>query len=252
MSATSRTRWTRRPPSAPPPDPRDPDKLVADWIRNAPLLSEHITLELAAVRHRGRPLLEGMPVPGCACVRCLTMVASGDELDIHDAEQAVEVLAGVHHEDRHEHARAMCEARVGREGQHWPSPAALVRLAGQVPGAVRPGERIEGCGCRTCTSPPSRRERDRLASRVEWDRLVERARAAPIGEVARRLGIEANRHGWAPCPFHEDSNPSLHVNERKGAAFCNPCGRSWDAIGLTMEMARMGFADAIWELARCA
>ena len=212
-------------------------------------LSEHLQLELAAMRHQGQPLPVGAPVPGCACVRCMVSQAGGDELDVEDAVDAVHVLAGVHPEDRHTLAREMHEARIELAGWGWPRPAVLAWLAGEVPRAVRPGERIPGCVCDVCTSPPSRREHDRLVHRAAWDDEVERARAVPIGEVARRLGVEVNRRGWAVCPFHDDSSPSFHVNDEKGRAFCNPCGRSWDGIALVMELGRLEFTDAVKELA---
>ncbi len=62
------------------------------------------------------------------------------------------------------------------------------------------------------------------------------------------LGIE-HRHGWALCPFHDDRDPSLHLNATKNRAFCNPCGRSWDPISLLMALRGCGFVDAVRELA---
>lgn len=78
---------------------------------------------------------------------------------------------------------------------------------------------------------------------------VDAARERPIAEIAASLGITANRRGWAQCPFHADNSPSLHLNAKKNRAFCNPCGRSWDAIALVQEMRGLPFADAVKELA---
>ena len=81
------------------------------------------------------------------------------------------------------------------------------------------------------------------------DRLnVEAARAVPIREAAARLGIVANRAGLARCPFHDDRRPSLHLNDKKGAAFCNPCSVALDSIGLTMAVRGIPFRDAVQEL----
>jgi hypothetical protein len=116
---------------------------------------------------------------------------------------------------------------------------------------LEPDEPVPGCSCPDCTGvaahapvrrPPRRPRRD---LRPALD--VDRARAVSILEVAARLGIE-HRRGWALCPFHQDSSPSLHLNPRKGAAFCNPCGRSWDAIALVMELRGVSFVDAVKEL----
>ncbi|MBI4540066.1 MAG: hypothetical protein HY704_11230 [Gemmatimonadetes bacterium] len=125
---------------------------------------------------------------------------------------------------------------------------------------LEPGEPIPGCGCESCTGIPttedagpkgpkghlkSRRSRRDLRPAID----VDRARAVPVTEVARRLGLDVNRHGYARCPFHDDSRPSLHLNDRKGRAFCNPCGRSWDGLALLMAVRRVSFADAVRELA---
>jgi hypothetical protein len=112
------------------------------------------------------------------------------------------------------------------------------------------GEPVPGCGCETCTRiPPSPPRPARWPNRDTLPALdVDRARAVSIRDVAARLGIEANRAGWALCPFHADSSPSLHLNDRKGAAFCNPCGKSWDPIALVMELRGLTFPDAVREL----
>lgn len=79
---------------------------------------------------------------------------------------------------------------------------------------------------------------------LHGSRYIDAARAVPILELADRLGIE-HRKGWALCPFHEDRHPSLHLNAKKNAAFCNPCGKSWDAIALVMELERLDFPAAV-------
>lgn len=107
-----------------------------------------------------------------------------------------------------------------------------------------PDEPVPGCDCKACTeclpscplcygTSPSRKRPGRKAHHDPRKRApldVDGARAVPLLDVAARLGIEPNRHGWALCPFHNDSSPSLHLNVKKNAAFCNACSRSWDAI----------------------
>lgn len=120
---------------------------------------------------------------------------------------------------------------------------------------LEPGEPVPGCPCPECTGvsadDPARAPRRRTYN--ERDPLpVEAARSVPITEVTARFGIETDRHGWALCPFHEDRHPSFHVNEAKGAAFCNPCGASWDGIALVMELRGLDFAEAVKELAAWA
>jgi hypothetical protein len=127
---------------------------------------------------------------------------------------------------------------------------------------LEPGAPVPRCGCYLCTGiseAPIRRDRiDRSRSRGRPRRSrkldprppldLDAARAVPIMDVAAMLGIEHKR-GWARCPFHADSSPSLHLNEKKQAAFCNPCGKSWDAIQLVMDYRNLTFPEAVKELA---
>jgi DNA primase len=53
----------------------------------------------------------------------------------------------------------------------------------------------------------------------------------------------------ARCPFHDDKTPSLSLSPEKGVWHCFSCGRGGDGIGLFMELRRLNFADAVWELA---
>lgn len=108
-----------------------------------------------------------------------------------------------------------------------------------------PGQPVPLCTCEACTriaAPPVERP---APGGTDLPPLpVEEARGVPITAVAERLGIE-HRRGWARCPFHEDGDPSFHLNDSKGAAFCNPCGKSWDGIALAMEMRGLTFAEAV-------
>jgi hypothetical protein len=44
--------------------------VIESWPTSRPPMSDHLRLELAAVAHRGRPLDDGAPVPGCGCEGC--------------------------------------------------------------------------------------------------------------------------------------------------------------------------------------
>jgi hypothetical protein len=122
---------------------------------------------------------------------------------------------------------------------------------------LRDGEPIPGCDCPHCTGvskdaparvvPIATRYR-RAAYRKPLD--VEAAKRVPILEVARRIGWEVDpRRPYVRCPFHDDQKPSMHLNTRKNAAFCNPCGRSWDPIALYREVRGLDFPTAVRELA---
>ena len=230
-------------------------------------LSAHLLLELHAAARSGRPLPPRAPVPGCACPTCATLAAGGDWTDAADVEDAVQVLAGLHPEPRQypnvdrplsrlDVARELVEAaRRRKPDAKWPRPEVLALLAAHAPGAVQEGERVDGCECDGCASAPAvpaarRTARDGVARR-RWMERVERARATPLAEVAARLGLERHprRPDWARCPFHDDAHPSLHLNDHKSRAYCNPCGRSWDAIELYREARRCTFREAVEELA---
>jgi hypothetical protein len=115
---------------------------------------------------------------------------------------------------------------------------------------LAPGAPVPRCGCEACTGIPDKpaQKAQKSARRDLRPALdVDAARTVPILDVAARYGIE-HRRGWALCPFHDDSSPSFHLNASRNRAFCNPCGRAWDPIALTMEMGRMDFAHAVREL----
>jgi len=54
------------------------------------------------------------------------------------------------------------------------------------------------------------------------------------------------------CPFHDDKNPSFHINEDKGIYHCFGCGAGGDIIGFLMRYKNVSFYEAIEELARRA
>jgi hypothetical protein len=160
-----------------------------------------------------------------------------------------------------ERYRVGCEMLVAYEltettttSDHLKAEVAAAHWKGRRTGTpipLDPGVPVPGCTCPDCTgvaadAPVRQTTRPRRDLRPALD--LDAARAVPILEVAARLGI-AHRNGWAVCPFHQDRSPSLHLNEKKQAAFCNPCGKSWDPIALVMDYKRIPFVDAVKELA---
>ena len=51
-----------------------------------------------------------------------------------------------------------------------------------------------------------------------------------VREAAQMYGIEVNRSGMACCPFHDDKNPSMKLNEEY--FYCFGCGATGDVIDL--------------------
>jgi len=168
------------------------------------------------------------------------------------------VKEGLGHPDSAVRARAQRVAEaVELAGWETSGPALSPHVALELEAAVRrgraldPGERVAGCGCERCTGIPIPPARTATLPPLDDDRPplpVEAARAVSILDVAARLGIEHKR-AWCACPFHADSSPSMHLNAKKNAAFCNPCARSWDPIALYMEIRDVTFPDAVKELA---
>lgn len=51
--------------------------------------------------------------------------------------------------------------------------------------------------------------------------------------------------GTVVCPFHEDSNPSLHINPR-GQAYCHGCGeRAGDIVELIAKLTGKEYEETI-------
>ena len=54
------------------------------------------------------------------------------------------------------------------------------------------------------------------------------------------------------CPFHDDKNPSMHVNGERGFFHCFSCGAGGDVFGFLMKYNGVGFMDAARDLAQRA
>jgi DNA primase len=84
------------------------------------------------------------------------------------------------------------------------------------------------------------------------DSTIEKVRQLPISEVLLAEGIELKKIGRefvAICPWHNDSNPSLTVNDQKNLCFCFACGGGSDAIAFVEQKFSLSFADAIQRIA---
>ena len=83
---------------------------------------------------------------------------------------------------------------------------------------------------------------DQLLSRVDLIEIVNSR--VPL----RRAG----REFMACCPFHAEKTPSFSVSPTKQFYHCFGCGAHGNAIGFLMAYERLGFLDAVEELARHA
>ena len=65
-------------------------------------------------------------------------------------------------------------------------------------------------------------------------------------EAAEFYGIKVRRNGMACCPFHDDKNPSMKVDQR---FHCFGCGADGDVIDLTAKLFDLRLYDAARKLA---
>jgi hypothetical protein len=67
---------------------------------------------------------------------------------------------------------------------------------------------------------------------------IEKARSVPLSDY---LGHDEK----IICPFHNDSNPSLHITHSKGLWFCHGCSAKGDVISLVMKLKNVNFINAV-------
>ena len=67
-----------------------------------------------------------------------------------------------------------------------------------------------------------------------------------VWEAAERYGIEVKRGGMACCPFHDDKNPSMKLNEEY--FYCFGCGATGDVIDLTARLYNLSPKEAAEKL----
>ncbi len=75
-------------------------------------------------------------------------------------------------------------------------------------------------------------------------------RSLPISQVISRY-ISLNKRGQnheAICPFHDDTNPSLKVNDSKGIYKCFVCQESGDSIKFVSNFRNKNFIETLKEL----
>ena len=66
-------------------------------------------------------------------------------------------------------------------------------------------------------------------------------------EAAEFYGIKVSRTGMACCPFHDDKNPSMKVDQR---FHCFGCGEDGDVIDFTAKLFNLSPKEAAEKLAQ--
>lgn len=65
-------------------------------------------------------------------------------------------------------------------------------------------------------------------------------------QVAELYGVQVNSHGMACCPFHDDTHPSMKLDERY---YCFGCQASGDAIDFVSTLFQIGKREAALKIA---
>ena len=93
-----------------------------------------------------------------------------------------------------------------------------------------------------------------MAGRIPQDFLDQLLARTDLVEIinARVPLRRAGRDWMACCPFHAEKTPSFSVSPQKQFYHCFGCGAHGTAISFLMEYERLGFVDAVEELARLA
>jgi CHC2 zinc finger/Toprim-like len=91
--------------------------------------------------------------------------------------------------------------------------------------------------------------------RINWSEIRDRIDLAAV--ATNLLGPAPGRRGgkgrlWWRCPFHDDKNPSFHVNPVKRTWKCYGCSVHGDAATLVMKLNQCGFPEAVSWLAEQA
>ena len=76
---------------------------------------------------------------------------------------------------------------------------------------------------------------------------IERIKSAPISKVIEESGARLKKVGRefvTTCVWHQDSNPSLTINDDKGFCFCHVCREGGDAIAFLKQKDGLNFPDA--------
>lgn len=71
-----------------------------------------------------------------------------------------------------------------------------------------------------------------------------------VGIIEHYIEVKKQGSGFvAVCPFHDDRNPSLHINERRGFYHCFACKAGGDVFKFVQDYERIGFGEAVERVA---
>lgn len=83
------------------------------------------------------------------------------------------------------------------------------------------------------------------------DSLLDRVDIVEVVDARVKLK-KAGKNYTACCPFHDEKTPSFTVTQDKQFYYCFGCGASGNVIGFIMDYERLGFPEAVEQLAHLA
>ena len=82
------------------------------------------------------------------------------------------------------------------------------------------------------------------------DAIREAKEKVSCREVCKRYGLSVNSSGFALCPWHSDSRPSMKVYAGQKGVYCYSCNRGGSCIDLTMALFSEPLRDAVNRLVK--
>lgn len=82
------------------------------------------------------------------------------------------------------------------------------------------------------------------------DELKSRIKDVPVSEILSRYVhvVKKGTQTQAVCPFHDDHDPSLTINDQRGMWFCFVDNMGGDAIRFVMLYRKLEFLDALKDI----
>lgn len=82
------------------------------------------------------------------------------------------------------------------------------------------------------------------------DAIGEVKRTVTARQVCEMYGLKVNDNGFALCPWHDDTKPSMKVYDGQKGVFCFACSRGGSVIDLCMAIHNEPLRDAVNRLVR--
>jgi len=84
------------------------------------------------------------------------------------------------------------------------------------------------------------------------EETIQKVNEVPITSILQKEGIDfkkIGREAVTVCPWHNDTHPSLTINNTKNFCFCFACRSHGDGISYVMRRFGLGFSDALYRIA---